>query len=215
MSNALFHILAFSITIPVVVGWIKFRQIVHQGYLPFFIYILFGFLNNLLSYLLIQQGVSNHINSNIYVLIAYILLLWQFGKWEMSHSNRNIILGFIGFAVWLADNFYFHSLMANNSIFRLFTSFTIQYLCILQFNKLIFLERNRIIRNPVFIISASLLNYYTFKSIIETFNFFSWLFESGFLIQLNFTLAFVDLITIIITTLALLCIRSKSTYYLY
>lgn len=214
MSFHLFTILAFSIVLPVFSGIIKFRQITTQRYLPVFLYVVFAFLNNLLSYMLIRNGESNHFNSNIYVLVAFGLLLWQFNTWDEKAGMKYLGVGVIFCMIWVADNFILHGLRDNNSIFRFFASFYILYYCVKKINHEIFFGFRRIISNPVFLICVGMMFHYSFKAFYESLNFFSWLFDISLIIQVNRLIAFADLITNILISIAFLCLRSKSTYYL-
>lgn len=215
MSFCLFTILAFSIVLPVISGTIQFRQITTNGYLPVFLYVILAFLNNLASYILIKNGHSNHLNSNIYVLAVLGLLLWQFYIWNEEGKTKFLVVVAILSIIWIADNVVLHSLKNNNSIFRFFASFFILYYCIKQINHQIFFNYQRISSNAVFLICVGLLIHYTFKAFNETFHFFSWVFGTTLIIQINRFVAFADLVTNILFSIAFLCLRYKSTYYLY
>lgn len=214
MSYNLFVVLAFSIFLPVITGLIKIRQIISHQYLPVFLFVAIGLLNNLASYIFIKNGISNHLNSNIYVAIEFGLLVWQFLIWrEGAGRNYILVLGVL-LLVWFLDNLIIHDLRRNNSIFRFFSAFTVLFFCVGQINQLIFFHYRRLITNPVFLICIGLMLHYTFKAFVETFYFFSWMFEIHLIIQLNRFISFVDLISNILISIAFLCLRNRSTYYL-
>ncbi len=215
VSFEFFAALAFTIIIPVVTGIIKFRQVTSHGYLPVFLFVCIGFLNNVLSYYLIKKGISNHLNSNIYVLIGFLIVVWQFAVWNAEDKKRYWLVSVILMLVWLSDNLIINHIWDNNSIFRFFASFAILFLCLAQVNKLIFFHTSGIVSNPVFLVCIGLMLYYSFKAFVETFYFFSWVFDTTLIIRLNITLGFVDMVTNVLISIAFLCIGRKTTYYPY
>jgi len=215
VSFHLFTILAFSVFMPVIIGFIKIRQILKQRYLPVFLYVLLAFTNNLISYILIKQGISNHVNSNVYVLFALALLVWQFYIWNGGGVAKYRYAVILLAGIWLLENVIINRLSVNNSIFRFCFSFTILFFCVDTIHRQIFFNSQKIITNPTFLICIGLMIHYTFKAFIETFYFFSWVFETRLIIQLNFTLGFFNLVTNIFISIAFLCMQYKPKYYQY
>src|SRR5258708_37796261 len=91
MNYTLFAIFAFSISIPALIGWIRFVKI-SPTYYPFLFCIWIGLLNEILGYIITHKGYSNAVNNNIYVLIESILITWQFKKWELFERAKWLFL---------------------------------------------------------------------------------------------------------------------------
>src|SRR5690606_30485659 len=102
------------------------------NYLPFILLIWIGLFNEVISTIFIFSTHSNTINSNIYVLIEYSLLLFQFYKWKGIERNKCCYLILLGIVVWIIDNVILNSVRTNNSIFRIFYSFAVILLSINQ-----------------------------------------------------------------------------------
>jgi len=160
-----------SIIIAAVIAFFRFKSI-SDSYYPFIILIWLGLLNESISLALISNGYSNTVNSNIYVLFDYLLILWQFYKWNTSGPSRYYIVAVIGLIVWIADNFLMNSPDQNNSAFRVFYSFIVLFFSIDKMNSIIIFENLRISKNAIFLICVGFIFYYTLKACVESFNMF-------------------------------------------
>src|SRR5204863_130434 len=77
-------ILSFSISIPALIGLVRFSKISNVFY-PILYCIWIGLLNEIISYVMIQNGYQNGINNNIYALIESLLIDWNFKNWTVFH----------------------------------------------------------------------------------------------------------------------------------
>ena len=173
MSSFLLEIaLNYSILIAAIIGIIRFKSII-RDYYPFIFIIWLGFFNETLSLVLIFTLGRNTINSNIFVLLEYLLIVYQFYKWNNKKGlKKYVILALLGLAVWSADNLVLNSITHNNSLFRAFYSFLVVFFSIDQVNKLVIYERGPLFKNPMFIICITFLLYYGFKAFVESYNMF-------------------------------------------
>src|SRR5690606_4904560 len=106
MGDSLIYVSTCSILIPGILGLVKFRKI-NQVYYFFIIFIWAGIINEGLSYVLIQSGRSNAINSNIYLLTESILILFLFKGWHLFQNSMQVFYAvFILFTgVWILESF--------------------------------------------------------------------------------------------------------------
>lgn len=141
------------------------------AYLPFFIFILLGFANEIVSFYTGRYFQNNSVNNNIYVLIESLLLLWQFSRWRLFDNNRYLpqALGAAFILFWIGEIFFFTSIMKVAAYFRVFYSFVIVLLSISMVNKLITSERGNLLKNAAFIICMAFIIYFTYKCLIEIF----------------------------------------------
>src|ERR1700754_5087203 len=117
-------ITTYSLLIPAVIGWVRFKRI-HPTFYPFLYFIWLGLLNEIISTTLVYGfRKSNAINSNFYVLAEILLILWQFERWG-TFSNRKqlyqIAVGAVTFA-WIIDNFFISGITNFCSFFMIFYS---------------------------------------------------------------------------------------------
>ena len=170
MSFELNAIFSLSIGLGVVVGWIRFHR-TGPAYLPFLLLLTAGFLNELLSIILLSQGLTNIINFNAFKLAETLLLLWQFYLWEIFGTNkgRPELLAATFVTAWLTENLLFGSFNEFNSHFIIVHSFFFVMLCINAINKLVLEEFRPLFRQPVFMICMALITYFTYAILIEIF----------------------------------------------
>lgn len=214
MNNFIFKIiLGYSSLIAFVIALIRIKNI-RADFYPFVLLIFIGLLNETLSVICIYTHNTNAFNSNVYVLIEFLLLLFQFYNWNGSHIKRYYWLGIAGAGVWLADNMIIHSITENNSLFRVFYSFAITFLSINQLNKILIFEKGPLLKNAMFIISIGFLVFFGSKAFVESFNVFRVGFSDVFLINIWTILYFVNLVTNLLYAVAMLWIPEKQKFIL-
>lgn len=212
-SFNIYVFLNYSIILAVIIAIIRFKSVLKTFY-PFIFFIWLGSANETVSLLLIHKYKSNAINSNIYVLAEYLLLLWQFYKWNVNYAQNCVFSAGIGILVWIADNLLVNAIDSNNSIFRIFYSFIIVFFSIDMLNRVIVNEKNSSSKNAVFLVCIGLLIYYGFKALLEVFNAFNLGFSDMFYKNIWITLSVVNFIANIIYAIAILCIPRKQEFSL-
>jgi len=209
MPDFLFDIVVnHSIVFAAIIGMIRFKSI-NSAYYPFLLIIWLGLANETLSLALIYTAGNNMANSNVYVLLEYWLILFQFYKWNDSSPKKYYVLAFLGLAVWSTDNLVINTITQNNSLFRVFYSFIIVFFSIDQINKIIIYEKEPLFKNAMFIICITFLFYYGFKAFVESFNMFHLGLSRGLLQNLWIILYFVNVFANLLFALAVLCIPTK------
>lgn len=204
-------ILNFLVLMPALLGAARSRQVI-KGHLPFLYLMWLGLLNEILSVVMIYQFRSNAVNANAFVLMEYLLIIFQFYKWNNSNHKRYITAGLIGFIVWLMDNFILHNITDNNSFFRVFYAMVIILFCINQVSKLLLEQKGNLLRDSTFIICISFLFYYGCKAFVEAFNLFNFGLSNMVLWNMYIILYFVNAIANVLFTLAVLCIPTKQEF---
>lgn len=203
----------FSIVIPAILLFWKINVVV-KHYLPFVLFIWMGLLNDTISYAFILKSQSNMVNSNIYTLLEYFIILAQFAVWNGKPVKHYILLAGGGLFIWLLDNVYLNTLTDNNSIFRVFYSLVIVLLSLYQYNKLIMFERGPLIKNAVFLICSGFILYFSCKAFLESFNIFHVGLSGLFLEQLFIIMSVVNLFTNLLYSFSILCIPRKQAFSL-
>ena len=206
-------LLNHSIVIAAVIAIIRFKAII-KSFHPFILFIWLGCINETVSLILIYSARSNAINSNIYVLFEYGILLFQFYKWNDSPFKKYLFFLLTGIAVWCADNVIINELNENNSIFRIFYSFVIAFFSVNQINKIIIYERRSLVSNAEFLICITFLGYYSIKAFVEVSNAFHLALSNLFYRELWMILYFVNFLSNIMYAIAILCIPKKQEFTL-
>jgi hypothetical protein len=212
MNYYVIAIFAFSIIIPAVLGFWKFSG-TNQDYHPFFFFIWFGLLNEIISTVVNFSGSSNAINSNIYVLIESFLILWLFRRWKLF-KNYNIFyaLVFLYLAAWVAENLFISRITFFNSYFRILYSFGTVLMSIQVVNQLIVRQQKSMTTNATFIISIGFIIYYTYKILVEVFWVYGLNKNSEFRENVYNILHFINLFCNLIYALAIVWIPRKKEF---
>lgn len=88
--------------------------------------------------ILVNTQHPNLVNSNMYVLLEYALILFIFFRWnDAKNRSRYNLLFLTGLGIWILENLVFNSLQTINAVFRVFYAFIVLYLSINQVNMLI------------------------------------------------------------------------------
>lgn len=164
------YILSASILLPFLAAVIRFSRI-SKVYHPFLYFMFIGFANESLNIGIIMSGRENTVNSNIYMLLEWILLSWQFKRWGLFQKREWLlsVITIIVLGVWIAENFIFFNINRYNSYFLIIYSLIISLMSISIINKLIVTERKKLTRNATFIVCVAFVMYYAITAFAEVF----------------------------------------------
>lgn len=194
---------------------VRFNKIL-KDYKPFFYFLIFALLNEILSEYLSTVIRNNSTNSNIYILIEFFLLLSLFKNWGY-HTRKNNFYISVGVAVtvtWILDNLIFHTLTTFNSAYRIVYSLVLVFLSIDEINFIIITERKNVIKNARFLICSAFIFFFSYKALVETFFLIEAPFSIDFYRSLLDIMAFINLFTNLIYILAALWIPTKQRFLL-
>jgi hypothetical protein len=212
MNYYVIAILAFSIIIPAVLGFWKYSATNHD-YHPFFYLIWFGLLNEIISAVVNFSGSSNAINSNCYVLIESLLILWLFRRWKLFKTyNIYYALVFLYLAAWVMENIFISRITVFNSYFRILYSFATVLMSVQVVNQLIVRQQKSLTRNAVFIISIGFIIFYTYKILVEVFWVYGLNRNAEFRESVYNILHFINLFCNLIYALAIVWVPKKKEF---
>jgi hypothetical protein len=204
----IFFLLSQSILLPLIVGLIRFRRI-GKSYMPFLTLLFIGFIVEIIGYILIQKlHKSNAIPVNIYILIEWVLIAWQFHIWGFLRHNRKAFYGLLAFTIlfWIVENLFFLKIYHFSPYFRFFYSFFIVLLSVNEINFMITHYNRNLFRNPKFLICIGFIIYFLYMII------YRWSYEVSLFgktetsLSIMVLIAYVNLLTNIIYTIAFLLI---------
>lgn len=203
---------AFSITVPMLFIFVRWRRL-KDKYLPFIILVLVGLSNELLSLNNAYTSHSNAINSNIFVLLEFLLISILFSKLHSGLSKTFILtILLLGICIWITDNFIICSLSTNNSLFRMIASLLIVYLSIDKINQLIFFSRLSSLMNIDLWLALGFLLFHTYKTFVESFHIFPMPLGRNFYETLWFIMNIINVFSNLLFTFAILCLPKKRVY---
>jgi hypothetical protein len=209
------YILNFSIIIGAIVGCMRFRRI-HPTYYPFIFLIWIGFLNEIISTILVFSGYYNIVNFNIYNLVESLLITWQFYRWRLFDDNRRFyhaMLLTFSFS-WLLDILFISGFSHFNSYFRIFYSFAMILMSINMINRMLFKERINFLKNPVFLICSGFIIFFTLTVTTEAFYVYGLKLSHEFQSSVNHILVSANLFCNLIYALAILWMPRRQVFSL-
>ena len=198
---------AFSVLLPLAAAIWK-RQVIWRKFSFLVLILLVGGLNDLASYLAIKIHGDNMVNGNVYQLVEFVLLVCLFKKWPSYRQNyfHSVILG-IGILLWVLDFCILHSLRENSSVFRVFGSILLVFVCINQINYTILNRENSIIF-PRMLIKVGFALYFLYKSFIESFELFAIPIHYPYYARFWYVQCGISILLNVLITIAFVCYRS-------
>lgn len=210
---ALSIFLNHSILFAAIAGVIRFKSVL-KSYYPFLVFVWLAFANETLSLVLILTGRRNAINSNVYVLFEYLILLYQFYKWYAGTAKKLYFFAVPGILIWIADNLVLHSLSDNNSLFRSVSALVLLFFSIDRMNRVIVYYNRNLLTNSVFLVCASFLPYYGCKLFLELFHLYGIPLSSDFYEYTWLTLSVINCAANLVYAIAILCMPTKEEFML-
>ena len=201
-----------SIILAAVLSLVRYK-VIKRSYYPFIFLIWLGLVNESISLLLAYTIRNNALNSNVFVLLEYFTVLYQFYKWNEGDGGRKyFVLACVGVMIWTADNFIINAITQNNSLFRACSSLIIVFLTVGQLSKIIVFQRGMLLKNAMFIICITFLFYFSCKAFVESLNAFHLGLSRRVLGNLWVMLYFVNFISNLLYAIAVLCIPMKHKF---
>ncbi len=202
---------SFSVWIAAIIGLIRFHKI-DQAYYPFILCMWVAALNELLSYSLTKMGAETIINNNIYVLLEALLITWQFKRWDQFEGKARIylaaLLWIIGTA-WLFENLLMSAIYKVGFYFRVFYAFVIVLFSINCITWVIFNDSRSLLKDPMFLICAGYIIFFTFKIVTEAFWLSGIKVSNDFSIRVFMAFSWINLFVNILFGIAALCIPPR------
>lgn len=211
MSAFLIFILSLSIGFPVITSLIRYK-VASKDIHFLIIYFVLGFLNECFYYFCGNIKIGN-IGSNIFLLVEFLLLLFQLKHWGLyQQKNRFYGLLLLGLFMYLITFLYYQSIVEFNSIFIIFSNFTIVLGCIDQVNKQFMESDISLLKNHRVIISFSLILFFSMCILVESFFIFKLKLSADFLHHVFTIKIFLNLIIHLVIALAILWIPKKKIF---
>ena len=207
-------ICSHSILIPAILSLFRIKVVLKDFY-PFIILLWLGLLNETISLAFLYTRQANAVNSNIFTLLEFLLILYQFYRWSERRPVEYLVIAILGIGVWVTDNLGLNSITQNNSLFRVVYSMTVLFLCLAQIARIVIFQDRWFKGNAVFLICITFIFFYTFKAWVESFNMVHLGLSETFLSTLWLILNLVDLITNLLLALAVLWMPTKKRFFIY
>jgi hypothetical protein len=170
MKPVILFAITQSIWIPILIGLFRFKTIKEQLQ-PFFWTLVAGLFTEIVSFIIISQKsyASNAIPSNIFVIIEWLLLTYQFHIWGFLKKRKRLfyILLVIPTLIWIVENLVFGRIVIFSPYFRILYSFLLTLMSITEINFKITHDNKNLFRNPKFLICIGFILFFVYQILYE------------------------------------------------
>lgn len=196
--------------LPTAACLVRYRKL-PDVYHPLVYMLVLGLITELIIFFFFSKS-SSALPTNIYYLIESLLLLWQFKNWKnMLKKPYRLPLFIALFAVvWLVDYFIAGSILAYRLWFQLLSSLILILMAINQMNYLIENDRKTLTKNPIFLICAGIILFFSYKIMAEVF--FHYAPEMTIKRNIFVIEAYLNVLYNILLFIAVLCITPKKVF---
>lgn len=200
--------IAMTVFLPAIAGILVFKKI-NSSFYPFIYYVWVECINETVSSIRINAGGTTIVNSNLYIIIASILLVWFF-KRQGAIKGKKLYIGILVslVAFWVLEHFVLSSITNETTWFRMYWSFLIVLLSINALN-MVLLKRVVLLKDSLFLICISLIIFYSYKSIVHAFGIYGLVASNDFNWAIYSILAYLNGFTNLVHLPAILWIPKK------
>jgi hypothetical protein len=161
-------LLSESILLPLIAGLVRFSRI-GKSYRPFFTLIVLAALSELISFILIKWLRDNAAANNIYALIEWLLIAWQFQVWGLLKTRRPVFYILVGLvaALWVWEDLIRGQMTTYPAYFQVFYAFFIVIFSVNTINFMITHDNRNLFGHPTFLICIAFIIYYIYWIIVQ------------------------------------------------
>ena len=177
MNSLFIFLLSESILFPLLAGLVRLSRIKKSSYQPFFILLVVGAFNELLSGFLIKVlHAHNAVSNNLYSLAEWLLIAWQFYTWGRIPKRTSLFYVLVAFpcVVWIVENLGFGQIGHFSPYFRVMKAFMIVLFSVNTINFMITHDYRNLSGNPTFLICIAFIIYFIYRIVYQ------WAYETSF-----------------------------------
>lgn len=212
MTPLIYFLLSLSVGVPFIIGILNIKK--YQAINRVFIYYLgFGLLSEIIFYFS-NANLVKIFSYKIFVLLEYLLLAYQYFLWGIP-TRKILFFAFLfcGIIIWVLDNIISPTFFGRNSIFSIYSSVYMVISAIDLINKLYFDQNTHSLRkNYKFLVSSSLIIFFTFNIIVECFYIQNLSVSRSFNLSIFNIKAFLSCFINLLFVLVVLWMPTKKTY---
>jgi hypothetical protein len=162
-------LLSESILLPLIAGLVRFSRI-GKAYRPFFLLIVIAALSELVSFIIIKSATHNNAAvNNIYALIEWLLIAWQFHVWGLLRSRKVVFYILTGCVamIWVWEDLIRGQITTYPAYFQVFYAFFIVIFSVNTINFMITHDNRNLFGHPTFLICIAFIIYFIYSIIVQ------------------------------------------------
>ncbi|TDH28929.1 hypothetical protein EXU57_02320 [Segetibacter sp. 3557_3] len=160
---------AITIGLPFFIGLLRFGRM-DKSFQPFLIYLFIGLITEIATYVHIATSANtNAVISNVFVLVEWLLITWQFQAWGIFRNHPvsfALLIGVIA-ATWFVENFWFGNIVTFSPYYREVYSFVVVLMSVSVINYTIIHDYKNVLKNARFLLCLGLIVFFLYKMIYE------------------------------------------------
>lgn len=210
-------ICSFTGLVPALYAILKYK-LINEEHRIFVFYLIVGCavdisgrLSLIFRYLIFARELSN-----FYILFEGIIFLILFYKWSALKRTSFIIFLTLIFVSWFLDNYYLKSFDDSCSMYRILYSIIIVLLSIKLVQKVNLNQRASILKDPLSLISITLIFNFSYRSVFESLYLFKLGFSNNFYLSAYLIFITFNVISNCTYTYAIYCMglrKRLSSFY--
>jgi hypothetical protein len=168
MNASYLFLLSETILLPLLAGLIRLRRI-DRNYLPFFVLIVLGALNENISYVLIKAIRNNAAPNNLYALLEWLFICWQFQVWGLLRTRRALFFSLVALValIWVWEDLIRGQITTYPAYFQVIYGFFIVLFSVNTINFMITYDFRNLFGNPTFLICIGYILYYVYWIVVQ------------------------------------------------
>jgi hypothetical protein len=147
---------------------VRYRRL-GKTYRPFFLMLAFAVLNQLVSYMVLMKTHSNSVPNNVYGLLEWILIAWQFHVWGLLRNNKRIFYLLVALVslIWVVENIVLGGITDWPPYFQVFDAFVIVLMSVGKINFMITHDNRNLGGSPIFLICIGFIILFIYEIVLE------------------------------------------------
>ena len=175
------------------------------------IFLCYGFLNELITDFSIYFFQNNAPNSNLYVFLSSLIVLYQLDIWSIKKPSKiitNLTLSILVLS-WVIENFFIYSIWRFNTLNNVLFYFVIIIFSIKILAQDLFAQLPAKSAKVIFTLSVIFLLQYTVSLIVEVFWIYGINSSSLFITRIYWIISYMSLVVNLMYIIAVLWIPEK------
>jgi hypothetical protein len=168
MKAIYLFLLAQSELLPLIVGLVRYRRL-GKTYRPFLLMLAFAVLNQQVTYIFLRTMHFNSVPNNIYGLLEWILIAWQFHVWGLLRNNKRVfyLLVVMVSLIWVVEDIVLGGITDYPPYFQVFDAFVIVLMSVGKINFMITHDDRSLRGNPIFLICIGFIILFIYEIVLE------------------------------------------------
>jgi hypothetical protein len=154
--------------LPLIVGLVRYRRL-GRMHRPFLLMLACAVVNQLVSYIVLKTMHNNSVPNNIYGLLEWILIAWQFHVWGLLRNNKRVfyLLVVLVSLIWVVEDIVLGGITDWPPYFQVFYSFVIVLMSVGKINFMITHDNRNLGGNPIFLICIGFIILFIYEIVLE------------------------------------------------